>query len=236
MSAVDVAREGLCRMIASGGLKPGDALPSEADLCERFGVSRSSVREAQKMLVVAGVLTAKPGAGASVSAMSAHDIMAGLEIVVPLLPLDRYLELFELREVLEGHIAGKAAAKRTDGQAARLVDLARQMAETEPSLEVQLMDAEFHELIAECAGDEPMRAILAVMRRRGRHYRILEEKSVGLTIKAISDDEHLEIAGAIQGRDPSAARLLAMNHVRTTRKWLEGARPEPQVDETIDPG
>lgn len=235
MSAVDVAREGLCRMIASGELSPGYTLPSEAELCERFGVSRGSVREAQKMLVVAGVLNAKPGAGATVSEMTAQDIMAGLEIVVPLLPLDRYLELFELREVLEGHIAGKAAAKRSDEQATHLVELAQRMADAKPSLEAQVLDHEFHELIAQCAEDEPIRAILAVMRRRGRHYRILEADVVGPTLKAASDAEHLEIAAAIEGRDPSSARMLAMNHVRTTRKWLEGARPAPQVDEDSNP-
>ena len=231
MSAVDVARDGLCRMIAVGELSPGDALPREADLCERFGVSRSSVREAQKMLVVAGVLTAKPGAGAPVSAMTAHDIMAGLEIVVPLLPLDRYLDLFELREVLEGHIAGKAAAQRTDEQAERLITLARQLAKTEPSLDAQGIDAEFHELIAECAGDEPIAAILTVMRRRGRHYRILEADGVGRALKTLSDREHAEMAQAIKDRDPSGARFLAMNHVRTTRQWLKGAQPTPQLDE-----
>ncbi|MHA7861530.1 FadR/GntR family transcriptional regulator [Tessaracoccus sp. Y36] len=231
MSAVDVAREGLCRMISKGELSPGDPLPSEQELCDRFGVSRSSVREAQKMLVVAGVLTAKPGAGASVSAMSARDIMAGLEMVVPLLPLDRYLELFELREVLEGHIAAKAAAKRSDEQADRLLALALQLADTEPSLEAQQVDSEFHELIGECAGDELIGAILSVMRQRGRHYRILEAKDVGPALKALSDDEHVELAQAIKDRDPSVARLLAMSHVRTTRKWLEGARPAPQVDE-----
>lgn len=231
MSAVDLARDGLCRMIASGELSPGDSLPSEADLCERFGISRSSVREAQKMLVVAGVLKPKRGAGATVSEMNARDIMSGLEIVVPLLPLDRYLDLFGLREVLEGHIAGKAAAKRTDEQATHLVAIAQKLAETEPSAEAQALDASFHELIAQCADDEPIRAILDVMRRRGQNYRILEIARVGHTLKQVSDEEHLEIAAAIKGRDPSAARLLAMNHVRNTRKWLEGMRPAPQLDD-----
>lgn len=233
MSAVDVARDGLCRMISKGELSPGDPLPSEQELCERFSVSRSSVREAQKMLVVAGVLTVKPGAGASVSAMEARDIMAGLEIVVPLLPLDRYLELFELREVLEGHLASKAAAQRSDEQAERLVALAHELAATEPSLEAQQLDAEFHELLGQCAGDELISTILAAMRQRGRHYRILEAEDVGPALKALSDDEHVELAEAIRDREPSVARMLAMSHVRTTRKWLQGAQPAPQIDEGV---
>ena len=114
MGAVDVARSGLCRMIASGQLQCGQPLPGEVELCERFGVSRSSLREAQKMLVVAGVLTSEPGSRTFVSHMTPQQIMSGLEIVVPLLPLDRFLGLFPLREVLDGHTAAQAAAQMND--------------------------------------------------------------------------------------------------------------------------
>ena len=54
VSAVETARRGLCQLIATGELAAGAPLPSEAELCERFGVSRSSLREAQRMLAVAG--------------------------------------------------------------------------------------------------------------------------------------------------------------------------------------
>ena len=65
--AVEQARLGLCRMIATGELKPGQVLPSEIELCERFNVSRSSLREAQKMLHVAGALDLRRNSSARVS-------------------------------------------------------------------------------------------------------------------------------------------------------------------------
>lgn len=230
MSAVETARSGLARMIASGELGAGQLLPSEADLCERFGVSRSSLREAQKMLSVAGVLTSRPGSRSVVSEMRAAQIMSGLEMVMPLLPLDRYLELFSLREVLEGHMAAQAAAKMANEDCDLLLELADELAAVSPSDSAQTLDADFHTMIIQGARDEMIASLLEVMRRRGRDYRMFE-MSTGSDLKAISDHAHREIALAIKNRDPESARYLSMQHVRVTRVWLESLRPGPIVFE-----
>lgn len=225
-SAVETARRGLAEMIASGELAPGQRLASEAELCERFGVSRSSLREAQKMLSVAGVLTSRRGGRSAVSQMSPREMMSGLEMVIPLLPLDRFIELFTLREVLEGHIAAQAAAKMTAPQALQLQEMAEKLAATEPSDEAQLLDAQFHDLIIAGAGDEVIAALLHPIRKRGRDYRIYETESHS-DLKQVSDQAHRDIAAAIVGRDPESARFLSMQHVRVTRSWLEQIRPGP---------
>lgn len=230
MSAVETARLGLARMIASGELEAGQLLPSEAELCDRFGVSRSSLREAQKMLAVAGALSARPGSRTAVSDMGAQEIMSSLEMVVPLLPLPRFLELFALREVLEGHAAAQAAAKLTDAECIRLVELADELAATEPSDRAQTLDAAFHGLIISGARDEMIANLLEVIRRRGQDYRIFE-MSHGDDLKTISDQAHREIAQAIRARDPESARFLSMQHVRVTHNWLEGLQPGPIVFE-----
>lgn len=230
VSAVEIARSGLCRMIATGELATGQLLPSEADLCERFGVSRSSLREAQKMLAVAGVLTPRPGSRSAVSEMSPRQIMSGLDMVIPLLPLDRFIELFGLREVLEGHVAALSAARMSADDCRRLVALADELAASEPSDRAQVLDADFHNMIIRGAGDEVIAALLETIRRRGRDYRIFEENSHE-ELKPISDQAHREIAAAIRDRDPESARFLSMQHVRVTRVWLEGIRPGPVLFE-----
>lgn len=217
-------------MIAGGELGAGELLPPEAVLCDRFEVSRSSLREAQKMLAVAGVLTTRPGSRAAVSDMGARQIMRGLEMVVPLLPLDRFLEFFTLREVLEGHVAAQAAAKLTDEERHRLVELEERLSSTAPSDEAQRLDAEFHRVIIRGAGDEMIAALLETIRRRGRDYRIFEEEAHA-ELKQVSDHAHAEITQAILARDPETARFLAMQHVRVTRSWLEGIRPGPVLFE-----
>lgn len=228
MSAVEVARGGIARMIATGELESGQILPSEAELCERFGVSRSSLREAQKMLTVAGVLSSSRGGRPTVSDMSPEKIMSGLSMVVPLLPLNRFLELYDLREVLEGHVAALAAARLSDADCIRLVYMAQELTDTEPGDRAQIVDAEFHELIIRGAGDDVITTLLKVIRRRGRDYRIFEMGD-GLDLKAVSDAAHLNMARAIRERDPETARSLAMQHVRATKDWLKGMQPGPIV-------
>lgn len=230
MSAVETARSGLCRMIATGELTAGQLLPSEAVLCERFGVSRSSLREAQRMLAVAGALTARPGRRSAVSDMSPRRIMAGLEMVVPLLPLDRFLQLLSLRELLDGHVAALSAARMSDEDCRRLAELAEALAETEPSNEAQRLDAEFHTLIIRGAQDEMIAALLETIRRRGLDYRVFEMNR-NEELKSISDQAHRDIVRAICERDPEAARNLSTQHVRTTRAWLEEVRPGPELFE-----
>lgn len=217
-------------MIATGELTAGQLLPSEAELCERFGVSRGSLREAQKMLTVAGALTARRGSRVAVSEMSAAQIMSGLAMVVPLLPLDRFLDLFSLREVLEGHVAAQAAAKLSDHERQQILDKADELANTEPSDLAQRLDAEFHTLILQGARDEMIATLLETIRRRGRDYRVFEN-TLHAELKQVSDQAHREIAEAIARRDPESARFLSMQHVRVTRSWLEGIRPFPVLYE-----
>lgn len=230
MSAVETARLGLARMIATGELSMGEMLPSEAELGERFGVARSSLREAQKMLTVAGVLESRPGSRPTVSMMSADHIMAGLKMVVPLLPLSRFIELFPLREVLEGHVAAAAAAKLSDEECERLMALAIELRDEVPNDRAQTLDADFHGMIIRGAGDEVIASLLSAIRRRGQDYRIFE-MAHGDELKEISDAAHIQIARAIADRDPESARFLAMQHVRETRIWLEGLQPGPIVFE-----
>ncbi|UYG16954.1 GntR family transcriptional regulator [Brachybacterium huguangmaarense] len=228
MSAkVEQAVEGLRAMIASGRLRPGDRLPSEADLCERLDVSRSSLREAQKMLAVAGVLISRTGSGTYVSALSADDFMSGLRIAVPLLPLEQFLELLDLRCVLEGHAAAAAAASFDDARRHRLLELAAKIAAQPWDADAEGLDDAFHRLLADGTDNASLRTLLAIIRERSHHYRLLDGAS-GAELKRSSDEAHRRIAEAVLARDPEAARVEAQQHVMTTRRWLASMRPDPE--------
>ncbi|MFV0405653.1 MAG: FadR/GntR family transcriptional regulator [Propioniciclava sp.] len=231
VTAVEVARRGLCRMIATGELATGQLLPSEAELCERFGVSRSSLREAQKMLGVAGALSPRPGSRAAVAEMTPSDIMSGLGMVVPLLPLERFVEMLSMRAVLEGHLAALSAARLTDTEITRLAALAEELATVEDPDASQQLDRDFHDIIIEGAAEPMIAAVLDAIRRRGRDYRIFDDPAhAGL--KAESDAAHRAIAAAMRAKDPERARALSTQHVLTTRSWLEGIRPGPTLSDS----
>src|SRR5918992_423458 len=63
----DRAADQLLEMVVSGGLEPGERLPSERELCERLGVSRTVVREALNLLEARGLISIEHGRGAVVS-------------------------------------------------------------------------------------------------------------------------------------------------------------------------
>ncbi|QWW19369.1 FadR family transcriptional regulator [Schaalia sp. 19OD2882] len=228
MGAVDVAREGLCRMIAEGDLHAGDVLPSEADLCTQLGVSRPSLREAMQTLATVGVLETGNGRRPRLTDLSAPHVFSGFAAVVPLLPLDSYLELLGLRELLEGHLAALAAARMDSDGARELLDIAEELSRTPPSPAAQDMDSHFHDAIGGGA-DDPMSATLSeIIRSRGKDFDI---HGAGLDegVKSSSDQSHLRIARAVIDRDPTCARSLAMEHVRATRYWLQALHPSPHL-------
>lgn len=219
MGAVDTAREGICRLIASGKLKPGQRLPGEVELAAALGVSRGSLREAQRMLAVAGVL--EPSGRPVVSDMKAKSLMTGLAMVVPLLPVERLLELFPLREVLESYLAAQATARISEESLDELEALAAQVSvlnATDP-LAAEL-DHRFHSKLIQAGGDEMIGALLETIHQRGGDYRVFGGEGAE-AFKASSDEGHRRLIVAMRERDPEGVRALMASHIRNTRYRLE---------------
>src|SRR5438876_2102775 len=105
--------EQLLGQIGSRALKPGDALPPERELTESFGVGRSSIREALRMLESQGVITAANG-GAFVVADAANPLNSSLRLLFTLDERAGMHDLFELRRILECEAAALAAERRSD--------------------------------------------------------------------------------------------------------------------------
>ncbi len=224
MSAVDTAFHGLRTMISDGALTPGDRLPSEADLCDRFGVSRSSLREAIRTLAALGVVETRHGSGTYVGALRASDLIGTMKLTVDLLPLESVLELYELRRVLEAHAAGLAAARGDAAAEAEMAELLDAIEATDDGEEESRLDHLFHMKVAEIADNPALAAMLGVFRSRSRAYRILTSEDA-IDIKRLSNAGHRAILAAIVHRDPMAASSAAAAHVAQTEVWLRKHRP-----------
>src|SRR5690606_18981882 len=85
--------------------------PPEADLCQELRVSRGSLREAVRMLAAPGVVEPRHGSGTHVSPLRPEDLIGSLSLTPQLRPLPGLLELYEIRRVLEAHVAAQAAAR-----------------------------------------------------------------------------------------------------------------------------
>src|SRR5438046_7149183 len=100
-------------MIVSGELGPGDRLPKEADLADRLGLSRNSLREAVKALSLIHVLDVRQGDGTYVTSLEPRLLLDAMTFVVEFHRDDTVLEFLEVRRILEPAATAMAAIAMT---------------------------------------------------------------------------------------------------------------------------
>ena len=146
-------------LIRQGQLLAGDRLPSERELCERFGVSRVTVREALRVLEANGLVEIRVGArgGAFVTAPSSRLVGEGIADLISLATLTAG-EVTEARQVFELGIVGLVCERATDEDIAALYEICdRSSAALEGDDYPLELSAEWH---------SPVRAVGAQPRRR----------------------------------------------------------------------
>ncbi|MEU8754799.1 FadR/GntR family transcriptional regulator [Streptomyces chartreusis] len=239
MSAVEKAFHGLRHMIGTGRLGPGERIPPEGELCEELGVSRGSLREAVRMLAALGVIEPRHGSGTYVSQLRPEDVIGSLSLTLELLPLSGLLEVYEIRRVLEAHVAAQAAARCTPETVRTLFALIEDMEATSDPTKASELDHRFHAEIARVGGNPTLATLLAVFRARSRKYQVFTLPE-GPDLRRKSDDDHRVLATAIADRDPVAAAGAAQSHVAQTERWLRAFMPPVEEadgpDRPSDPG
>src|ERR1700756_1823155 len=108
--------------IVKGDLKPGDQLPAERDLAQRFGVSRTAVREAVKALREKGLVEAYPGRGTFITDGTPQALRQSLDLMVKIGQPEGSTHLAEVRAILEPEIAALAAARIQDAELTTMRD------------------------------------------------------------------------------------------------------------------
>lgn len=143
--------------IAAGQLKPGDRLPSERELVEKFSIGRASVREALRVLESMGLVRSQPRdpRGPLVLPVSVGPVRRSVAMLTSA-KVFGLAELVQFRMITDAAANLLAARRRTDAQ---LVRLERNMARMRQSMargyaEFGRADMEFHEIIAEAAGNQ----------------------------------------------------------------------------------
>lgn len=211
--------------VSRGQLKPGDRLPTEREMAVQFGVSRTAIRDAIKLLAGQGMLEVRRGAGIFISSREhVADRFADLLRIRE----GSIGDLFEIRKLIEVEAAGWAAERGTSEQVERIdaiLDQARG-AKGDPATLARL-DAEFHLTIAEAARNAVLLRImqnlldlLASGRQESLRIKGRPEQSVG---------EHERIGDAIRQRDAAGARHAMWEHLdsveRSIRRHLQQGSP-----------
>jgi len=200
------------QQILSGALKPGDQIPAERDLAERFGVSRTAVREAIKSLTEKGLIEVFVGRGTFVTNLSPDRVVESMTLLLRNEP-HNVASLQEARELLEIPTARLAAVRRTDAHVARLRAISAEL-EEEHSISARLVDGdtEFHVELARATGNPVIvllsQTIVALLRTE-RLYR--EDFDIARLPTALAD--HREIVDAIADGDADRAAQAMSDHL-----------------------
>ena len=206
--------------LISGELKPGDRLPPERNLAEQFGVSRTVIRDAVKMLSGRGILQVKRGAGIFV-ATSEESMIGRLGELTDALPLQGagLRDLFEVRKVLEVKAAEYAAQRRSAHHVERLRSVVEDACLHTEDLDVlNERDAQFHVAIAEASQNLVLvRVMLTLLDLLETSRR--ETLSIPGRAK-LSLKNHERIVEAIQAKKPEEARQAMLDHLTSVEAAL----------------
>jgi DNA-binding FadR family transcriptional regulator len=214
--------------IVAGRLVAGDRLPSERELAQQFAVSRTSVREALRVLEALGVVRVRPGPehGATLVDAGGTALRDVLQFQLALRHIS-IASLVEFRLVIESWAASAAAIRSGEGEFGELERLAEEM--KAPGLEPQpwqALDVSFHVEIARLSGNELLALVLEAL--RSSTQRVMNE-----AIDAAGDwkavrrrlvREHDEILAAIAAGDGEAASRRVVAHIE--RFYRQMLRPD----------
>ncbi len=194
----------------------GSRIPNEFELAEKFGVGRSTVREAVKGLVSKGVLEVRRGSGTYVvSHISLEEDPLGFAKFS-----DKYqlaLELFEVRLMLEPEIASLAAQYASFEEKEELKRLCREVEELYRGGKNHLKkDIEFHSFIARCSKNRVVETLIpiidtAVVTFGSLTHRKLMQETV---------ETHRSITEGIVNGDPVGAKCAMIMHLTYNRQML----------------
>jgi GntR family transcriptional repressor for pyruvate dehydrogenase complex len=222
MALTDEAIGKIKEMITSGELGPGDRLPKEADLAERLGLSRNSLREAVKALSMIRVLDVRQGDGTYVTSLEPHLLLDALSFVVDFHRDDTVLQFLEVRRIMEPAATALAAERMTDEDVNKLQAVLDELG-AEPTIEALVAnDLEFHRQIAAGSGNAVLCSLidgLSGPTTRARIWRGLTQEGAA----ARTREQHQAILDAIGSRQPELARSWATVHIAGVEEWLRRA-------------
>lgn len=214
----------LGEQIDTGTLRPGERLPTEAQLALAHGVSRTVVREAVHQLKSRGLVRSRQGSGVFVALESANRSLAFDPSV--LASVQAVVHVIEVRRVLEGEIAALAARRATRAQVAVLRRALKAIdAAVAAGRDGVLEDLAFHRALGECTGNPQFSLLLGFLEQYLREaMRITRGNEARRPdfMDAVRSEHHA-IVEAIAARDPAAARRRATGHVsHGEQRLIEG--------------
>lgn len=207
--ATKIAVDVLGRRIANDAYRPGEVMPTEPELASSLGVSRTTVREAIKVLSGKGMVRTARRYGTRVRPVEDWnlldaDVATWHDPTHPRLQL-MFSETTELRGIIEPQAAALAAARATDRQVSAIVEAAYAMhPQSGPVEELFAADCTFHATILDATGNllmRQLRPIILTMLWISYEYGVLAKSE-----EPVTREGHIRVAEAIRRRDAAGAQ------------------------------
>lgn len=202
--------------IISGSLKAGSRV-SEPELAERYGISRTPIREAFRQLESEGYLTVIPRKGAVVSECNLKEVE----------------DFYAIKSILEGYAARRACERLTEKDIERLRSINSRLAELAERNDIKMffkVHGDFHALFINAADNEKLKEMIYSLVTRFQRLRYMSLSLPGRM--KVSVQEHEKIIDAFQRRDAEAAeKLVQKNAEYGGRVLMDGCVSPSQAAE-----
>jgi DNA-binding FadR family transcriptional regulator len=219
----------LMRRILANEFADVNLLPSERVLQDTYGVSRTVVREALKLLAARGLVSTGSGQGAVVTSSSTAPAIDALALAFHRANA-RLEDLLNARLLIEPAVAALAAAHATPLQIRGLQDLAQEMAElanvTPPVRAATYSydnNARFHTLLARASQNPVMEVMIEMLVGIIWRQQNTVDAQQSPERHLLTAEQHMRIVRAVEARDPPGAHQAMADHLETTRKGIAGA-------------
>lgn len=210
--------EQIKKMVKQGELKIGDRLPSERELAESLKVSRTSVREALRILENMGLIECRSGEGNFVKDLTidslANSILWEIHLIKGVV-----LELYEIRKIIEPGIVRLAAERATDEDILRMESIIeKQKSIVEQGKSISDIDDEFHRSIAEASKNKMIMKIINTI--IGLESETNESNMEIKERPRQSLKSHMNILKYLKAKEQEKARKAMLTHLTTVEKLV----------------
>lgn len=191
----------------------------EIDLSEKMNVSRTPIREAIKRLADDGLIKVEPRRGAYVSNISIKDM----------------LDVFEIRENMEGFAAQLASQRITEDGKKVLAEIAAnyEAAIKKPNKEAIIeLDEQFHNFIVECCNNETLSELIRYVQDLSLRFRYLYYDD--FSQYSSTADRHNRIVDAINTGDAAKARMEADAHVKVLKEFVYELGQKMELNDDVE--
>ncbi|MDF5753177.1 GntR family transcriptional regulator [Spongiactinospora sp. TRM90649] len=214
LSAKDVVTEEIRALIHNGTITSGERISTD-ELAERFGVSRTPVRDALQQLSVEGLVTITPRVGVFVREISPQEIN----------------DVYQIKTALEPMMAAWAAVRGTPEQRSALLrsvaDLERAAAAEDVPTYARMIEERYEEMLT-MAGSGGLRDALGVLDGRVRLLRFRDLHQPGSLAESVAG--HRAVAEAIASGDPQAAYNAMQAHMAQSTAKVQALMPGTDSD------